>query len=56
MDMIKRIKDFRTHKTIRKQEVINDLKIEIDDLMSEMITTIDPNIMRDYSIYESSNV
>jgi len=54
--MIDTIKNFRTHKIVRKQDVINDLKIEIDDLLSEMITTIDPKVMLEFNIYESANV
>lgn len=40
--MIIRIKDFRRHKLIRKQDVITELKVDADDLISEMLKDIDP--------------
>ena len=40
--MIVRIKDFRRHKLIRKQDVITELKVDADDLISEMLKDIDP--------------
>ena len=44
--IIIKIKDFRKHKVIRKQEVITDLKVEIDDLLAEMMRTISAKNMQ----------
>jgi hypothetical protein len=44
--MIKRTKEFRKHKVIRKQEIITDLKVDADDLVSKIIHTIDPKIIQ----------
>jgi len=52
MSMLERIRNFRSHKIIRKQKVIQELKIDIDDLVSDMVKTIDPKIMLEFNIYE----
>ena len=43
---IKKVKEFRTHKIIRKQETIINLKIECDDLISEMMHCVDGKVMQ----------
>lgn len=53
--MIQRIKDFRLHKTIRKQVIIQELKCDIDDLVSEMVKGIDAKVMLEFNIYEPNN-
>jgi len=43
---IKKVKDFRNHKIIRKQDEIMTLKIECDDLTSKMMHCVDGKVMQ----------
>jgi CII-binding regulator of phage lambda lysogenization HflD len=51
--LISNIISFITHKKIRTQKEINELKVTINELLSEMIETIDPRIMVEYNIWEA---
>lgn len=51
--MIERVKNYRTHAVIRKQKEIQELKCDVDDLISDMIKTIDPKIMTEFNIFET---
>jgi len=50
--ILEEVKKERMHQVIRHQDNINNFKIKCDDLISEIITLIDPEIMIDIPIQE----
>lgn len=47
-----RLRQHRMHKILRTQDNINSFKIEMHDVLSTILTLINPDIMKDYPIKE----